>query len=197
MPILFALLIILIVRSVTLPGAGEGLVYYLNPDFSKVTGRTLLAALAQAFFSLSLGMGAIMTYGSYLSDKDEIPVNAAWVAGLDTAVALLAGFALFPAIFALGFEPGAGPGLAFITLPAVFAQMPLGAVFGVLFFFLLGIAALTSAISLLEVVTAWLIDEKGWARKKSRRLHGTGYFCCRAPGDSGVQRSERLFLSPV
>jgi len=185
MPILFALLIILIVRSVTLPGAGEGLVYYLNPDFSKVTGRTLLAALAQAFFSLSLGMGAIMTYGSYLSDKDEIPANAAWVAGLDTAVALLAGFALFPAIFALGFEPGAGPGLAFITLPAVFAQMPLGAVFGVLFFFLLGIAALTSAISLLEVVTAWLIDEKGWDRKKAAVCMGLVIFVVGLPATLG------------
>lgn len=185
MPILFALLVILIVRSVTLPGAGEGLVYYLNPDFSKVTGRTLLAALAQAFFSLSLGMGAIMTYGSYLSNKDEIPANAAWVAGLDTAVALLAGFALFPAIFALGFEPGAGPGLAFITLPAVFAQMPLGAVFGVLFFFLLGIAALTSAISLLEVVTAWLIDEKGWARKKAAVCMGMVIFIVGLPATLG------------
>ncbi len=185
MPILFALLLILIVRSVTLPGAGEGLAYYLNPDFSKVTGRTLLAALAQAFFSLSLGMGALITYGSYLDDKDEIPANAAWVAGLDTCVALLAGFALFPAIFALGFEPGAGPGLAFITLPAVFAQMPLGGVFGVLFFLLLGIAALTSAISLLEVVTAWLIDEKGWPRKKAAIYMGLVIFVVGLPATLG------------
>ena len=185
MPILFLLLIILIVRSVTLPGASEGLAYYLNPDFSKVTGRTLLAALAQAFFSLSLGMGAIMTYGSYLDEKDEIPSNAAWVAGLDTGVALLAGFALFPAIFALGFEPGAGPGLAFITLPAVFTQMPLGSVFGVFFFFLLFIAALTSAISLLEVVTAWLIDEKQWQRKKAAACMGLVIFVVGLPATLG------------
>ena len=185
MPILFLLLLILIVRSVTLPGASEGLAYYLNPDFSKVTGRTLLAALAQAFFSLSLGMGALITYGSYMSDKDEIPVNALWVAGLDTGVALLAGFALFPAIFALGFEPGAGPGLAFITLPAVFAQMPLGGIFGVLFFFLLGIAALTSAISLLEVVTAWLIDEKNWSRKKAAICMGGVVFIVGLPATLG------------
>jgi len=185
MPILFVLLVILIIRSVTLPGAAEGLIYYLNPDFSKVTGRTLLAALAQAFFSLSLGMGAIMTYGSYLDDKDEIPTNAMWVAGLDTGVALLAGFALFPAIFALGFEPGAGPGLAFITLPAVFTQMPLGGVFGVLFFFLLFIAALTSAISLLEVVTAWLIDEKGWSRKKAAVGMGLIIFVVGLPATLG------------
>jgi NSS family neurotransmitter:Na+ symporter len=185
MPILFVLLIVLIVRAVTLPGASEGLLYYLNPDFSKVTGRTLLAALAQAFFSLSLGMGALITYGSYLDDKDEIPANAAWVCGLDTAVALLAGFALFPAIFALGFEPGAGPGLAFITLPAVFAQMPMGIVFGVLFFFLLFIAALTSAISLLEVVTAWLIDEKGWSRKKASMSMGLLIFIVGLPATLG------------
>jgi neurotransmitter:Na+ symporter, NSS family len=185
MPILFALLVILIVRSVTLPGAGEGLTYYLKPDFSKVTGRTLLAALAQAFFSLSLGMGALITYGSYLKDKDEIPGSAAWVAALDTAVALLAGFALFPAIFALGFEPGAGPGLVFITLPAVFAQMPMGGVFGVFFFILLGIAALTSAISLLEVVTAWLIDEKGWTRKKAAVYMGLIIFLIGLPATLG------------
>lgn len=185
MPILFVLLIILIIRSVTLPGASEGLLYYLNPDFSKVTGRTLLAALAQAFFSLSLGMGALITYGSYLNDRDEIPVNAAWVCGLDTGVALLAGFALFPAIFALGFEPGAGPGLAFITLPAVFAQMPLGGLFGVLFFALLGIAALTSAISLLEVVTAWLIDEKEWPRKKAAIFLGMVIFAVGLPATLG------------
>ncbi len=185
MPILFVLLVILIIRAITLPGAEEGLAYYLKPDFSKVTGRTLLAALAQAFFSLSLGMGALITYGSYLNEKDEIPASAAWVAGLDTGVALLAGFALFPAIFALGFKPGAGPGLAFITLPAVFAQMPLGTIFGVLFFFLLGIAALTSAISLLEVVTAWLIDEKGWSRRKAAACMGVVIFIVGLPATLG------------
>jgi len=185
MPVLFVLLLILIVRSVTLPGAAEGLIYYLKPDFGKVTGRTVLAALSQAFFSLSLGMGAILTYGSYMQKKDEITGSAAWVAGLDTGVALLAGFALFPAIFALGFEPGAGPGLAFITLPAVFAQMPLGGLFGVLFFFLLSIAALTSAISLLEVVTAWLIDEKGWTRRRAAAGVGVVIFIVGIPASLG------------
>ncbi|HON59933.1 MAG TPA: sodium-dependent transporter [Smithella sp.] len=167
MPILFFILIILIIRSVTLPGAVDGLVYYLKPNFNEVSGRTFLAALAQAFFSLSLGMGVFITYGSYLKDTDDIPGSNAWIIGLDTLVALMAGFAIFPAVFALGFKPGAGPGLVFITLPAVFAQMPFGLVFGILFFVLLAIAALTSAISLLEVVTAWLIDEKGWPRKKA------------------------------
>ncbi len=185
MPILFLLLIVLIIRGISLPGAGAGLTYYLKPDFSEVTGRTLLGAISQAFFSLSLGMGVFITYGSYLKRKDEIPVSTATIVGLDTIVALLAGFAIFPAVFALGFAPGAGPGLVFITLPAVFAQMPFGVVFGVLFFVLVGIAALTSAISLLEVVSAWLIDEKGWERKKAAILMGLVIFVVGVPASLG------------
>lgn len=185
MPVLFVIMVILIIRSVTLPGASEGLVYYLKPDFSEVSGRTFLAALAQAFFSLSLGMGVFITYGSYLKDHDEIPISTAWVVSLDTMVALMAGFAIFPAVFALGFQPGAGPGLVFITLPAVFAQMPLGMFFGILFFILLAIAALTSSISLLEVVTAWLIDEKGWPRKKAAALMGLIMFIVGLPAALG------------
>ncbi|MDI6742972.1 MAG: sodium-dependent transporter [Smithella sp.] len=185
MPVLFFILLILIVRSVTLPGASEGLVYYLKPDFSEVSGRTILGAISQAFFSLSLGMGVFITYGSYLKDHDEIPGSTAWIAGLDVLVALMAGFIIFPAVFALGFQPGAGPGLVFITLPAVFAQMPLGIVFGVLFFILLTIAALTSAISLLEVVTSWLIDEKDWPRKKAAVLMGFVIFIVGIPAALG------------
>ncbi|HPD55807.1 MAG TPA: sodium-dependent transporter [Smithellaceae bacterium] len=185
MPILFVLLIVLIIRAITLPGAGAGLSYYLKPDFSEVTGRTLLGAISQAFFSLSLGMGVFITYGSYLKKNDEIPVSSASIVGLDTIVALLAGFAIFPAVFALGFAPGAGPGLVFITLPAVFAQMPFGIIFGVLFFVLLGIAALTSAISLLEVVSAWLIDEKGWKRKQAAIVMGFIIFVVGIPASLG------------
>ena len=185
MPILFLIMIVLIVRSVTLPGASAGLAYYLHPDFSEVSGRTILAALAQAFFSLSLGMGVFITYGSYLKDHDDIPGSNAWIIGLDTMVALMAGFAIFPAVFALGFKPGAGPGLVFITLPAVFAQMPFGIVFGLLFFILLTIAALTSAISLLEVVAAWLIDEKGWPRQKAAVLMGLIIFIVGIPPSLG------------
>ena len=185
MPVLFVIMIILIIRSVTLPGASEGLLYYLKPDFSQVSGRTFLAALSQAFFSLSLGMGVFITYGSYLKDHDQIPGSTAWIVGLDTLFALMAGFAIFPAVFALGFQPGSGPGLVFITLPAVFAQMPLGIVFGVLFFVLLAIAALTSAISLLEVVTAWLIDEKGWTRKKASAWMGLVIFIVGIPATLG------------
>ncbi len=173
MPLLGVLMVMLIIRAVTLPGASEGLAFLLRPDFSKVTWETLLAAIAQSFFTLSLGMGAIVTYGSYLSKKDEIPGNALAVVGLDTLVAVAAGFAIFPAVFALGFEPASGPGLTFITLPGVFARMPMGSIFGFLFFLLLSIAALTSAISLLEVVVSWAVDEKGMPRKKASILLGS------------------------
>src|SRR5690606_11353351 len=134
------------------------------PEFSNVSAQGVLAAIAQAFFTLSLGMGAIITYGSYMRDQDEIPGSAASVIGLDTTVAILAGFMIFPAVFSFGFDPSAGAGLTFITLPAVFAAMPAGSFFGVIFFILLSIAALTSAFSLLEVVVSWLTDERGWSR---------------------------------
>ncbi len=185
MPVLFILLLILVVRSVTLPGAGEGLAFYLSPDFSAVTGQTFLDAIAQSFFTLSLGMGAIITYGSYLSKDSTIGDNGGWVVGLDTGIAIIAGFAIFPAVFALGLEPGAGPGLTFITLPAVFAELPAGSFFGFLFFLLLSIAALTSAISLLEVVVAWLIDEKGWTRSKASILMGVIIFLVGIPTSLG------------
>ncbi len=185
MPVILILLGILILRAVTLPGAGEGLAYYMQPNFEDITSRTFLAAIAQAFFTLSLGMGAIITYGSYLRDKDEIPANSGYIVGLDTGVALLAGLAIFPAVFALGFSPEEGPGLVFITLPGVFAEMPMGVVFGVLFFVLLSIAALTSAISLLEVVTAWLIDEKGWTRKGAAVVMGLLIFVVGLPSTLG------------
>lgn len=166
-PLMGVLIVILIIRAVTLEGSGEGLAFLFSPDFSAVSGRTFLDAIAQAFFTLSLGMGVFITYGSYLSDRDNIPGSAVSVIGMDTGIAILAGIVIFPAVFAFGFDPGDGAGLAFITLPAVFAEMPLGVFFGTLFFVLLTVAALTSAISLLEVVAAWLIDEKGWARSKA------------------------------
>ena len=172
MPGLFIILIILIIRSVTLPGAGAGLEFYLKPDFSKLNGEAILAAVGQGFFSLSLGMGAIITYGSYLHDDEDLPTAARSIVLLDTSVAVLAGLVIFPAVFAFGIEPGAGPGLTFVTLPVVFAKMPMGALFSFAFFLLLFIAALTSAISLLEVVVTYAIDQLKWSRIKSVIIMG-------------------------
>lgn len=166
MPALFVLLVILVGRAVTLEGAGAGLSFFLKPDWSRVTGATFTAAIGQAFFSLSLGMGALLTYGSYLKTDTRLPGSAAMVVGLDTLVAVLAGLMILPAVFAFGFNPQEGPGLTFVTLPAVFAAMPAGQFFGVLFFALLAVAALTSAISLLEVVVCYFVDETGTTRHR-------------------------------
>ncbi|MCF8010847.1 MAG: sodium-dependent transporter [Clostridiales bacterium] len=185
MPLLFIILVLLMARAVTLQGAGEGLAFLLKPDFSEITSSTFLDAISQAFFTLSLGMGCMITYGSYIRDKDEIPGSAASVIGLDTLVAVMAGFAIFPAVFALGFTPNAGPGLTFITLPAVFSKIPLGIFFGFLFFALLTVAALTSAFSLLEVVVAWLIDEYKWSRTKATITLGILIFLAGIPSSLG------------
>lgn len=165
MPVLFLLLIILIIRSITLEGASEGLLFYLKPDFSKVTGSTFLAALGQAFFSLSLGMGCMITYGSYLSKKDNIVSSGCFVAFFDTLIAVMAGLLIFPALFAMSMKPDEGPGLVFKVLPEIFAKIPGGSIVGAAFFLLLSIAALTSTISLLEVATAYVVDEKRWLRR--------------------------------
>jgi len=187
MPALVLILLVLIVRSVTLPGAGAGLSFYLKPDFSKLSAEGILAALGQAFFSLSLGMGCMITYGSYLKKDQNIPANSYWVSGADTGIALLAGLAIFPAVFAFGLEPGAGPGLVFITVPAVFASMgAVGHFFGILFFILLTVAAITSAISLLEVVCAYFIDEKKWNRKKAAWIMGFIIFLLGVPSSLGI-----------
>lgn len=165
MPALFVALIIIVIRSVTLPGSGAGLEYYLKPDISKFSIGVVLAAMGQVFFSLSLGMGALITYGSYLDKNSNLEKNAFIVPAMDTAVALLAGFAILPAVFAFGKEPGAGPSLLFITLPEVFAAMPMGRLFAVIFFVLVLFAALTSSISLLEVVVSFSIDKLKMQRK--------------------------------
>ena len=172
MPALFVILILLIFRSVTLPGAGAGLEFYLKPDFSKLTGEGILAAVGQGFFSLSLGMGIMITYGSYLGSHEHMPSIARTVVLLDTAVAIMAGLVIFPAVFAFGVDAGAGPGLTFVTLPAVFAKMPFGAIFSFAFFALLYIAAITSSISLLEVTVTYGIDELNWSRQKAAVVMG-------------------------
>ncbi len=166
MPVLFILLVIVAVRSVTLPGAQAGLSYLFKPDWSVVSGKTFLDALSQAFFSLSLGMGIMITYGSYIPKSDEIPKNVATVTLIDTGIAILAGVAIFPALFAFGMEPGKGAGLVFMVVPAIFAKMgTLGPIFSIIFFAALTLAALTSSMSLMEAVVAYLMDEKGLARK--------------------------------
>lgn len=173
MPTLFILLLFITFRSVTLEGAGAGIDFLFRPDFSKVTGQTFLAALGQAFFSLSLGMGCMVTYGSYLSKKETLANNALIVTLLDAGVALLAGLAMFPALFAFGMEPTQGPGLVFVVIPAVFAEMGgIGTLFAVVFFVSLAVAALTSSVSLMEVVVAYLIDQKNMPRVKAVYLTG-------------------------
>ncbi|WP_171011331.1 sodium-dependent transporter [Haloimpatiens lingqiaonensis] len=167
MPSLFVIIIILAIRSVTLPGAMEGVKYFIIPDFSKINMSVVLDALGQVFFSLSLGMGCMITYGSYLGKDTNIPKSGIIIPLIDTAIALLAGFAILPAVFAFGFKPDQGPGLMFVTLPAVFSKMPLGTVFAVLFFILVLFAALTSSISLLEVVVAYIVDKWNFSRQRT------------------------------
>jgi neurotransmitter:Na+ symporter, NSS family len=164
MPILLILLIILMIRGLTLDGASKGLDFLWNPDWSKITAGTILLALGHAFFTLSLGMGAMLTYGSYMSEKDNIPIAALQIVILDTLIALIAGTAIFTSVFAVGLAPDAGPGLIFHTLPGVFSKMPGGYFFSILFFISLTIAALTSSISLLEVVVSFFVDELNWKR---------------------------------
>ena len=165
MPLLVMIIIILDIRAVTLHGAGEGLRFLFHPDFSKLSGEGILSALGHAFFSLSLGMGTLITYGSYVDNKNNLFQTALNVTLADTLIAILAGIAIFPAVFAFGIEPSSGPGLVFITLPNVFQQMPGGYIFAILFFVLLVLAALTSSISILEVVVAYFHEELKMKRK--------------------------------
>ncbi len=173
MPLLFVLLLGLMIYGLTLDGSYKGLDYLFNPDWSKINSDVILAALGQAFFSMSLGMGAMLTYGSYLTKKDNIPVSSVWIAFLDTSVAIIAGICIFSVVFATGQNPDVGPSLIFRTLPVVFAKMPGGWYFAVFFFFALSLAALTSTVSLLEVVTAYFVDEKGWKRKNAVIVFGS------------------------
>ena len=167
MPMLFVILIVVIFRSVTLPGAGKGVEYYLIPDFSKINGHVILAALTQAFFSLGVGWGMMITYGSYLPKGQNIVTSSFWVSAMDTSVALLAGFMVFPAVFAFNQQPDEGPTLVFNVLANIFQQMPLGNIAGALFFLLLFFAAITSTISMVEAPSAYFMDQKKWSRKKA------------------------------
>ncbi|WP_282039802.1 sodium-dependent transporter [Saccharicrinis aurantiacus] len=186
MPLLFVIIVVLCLRAVTLDGAMAGIEFLFKPDFSKITGDVILSALGQAFFSLSIGMGVIATYGSYISKKENLLNTAVSVSFADTLIAILSGVAIFPAVFAFGIEPGEGPGLVFVVLPQVFSQMMGGYVFAVAFFILLLIAALTSSVSLLEVVVAYFSEELKLERKKATVLAAVsitvlGVFCVVSP----------------
>ncbi len=170
LPLLFVLLLAVCVRSLTLPGASEGLAFLFKPDFSAITGTVVLAALGLSFFKLSVGMGTMITYGSYFREDQDIPTTAVRVMLSDVAVSMLAGIAIFPAVFAFGFEPTAGPSLLFITIPAVFSSMPLGGFFMVLFFVLAAVAATGAMLSLAEVPVAFLNERLGWSRRNATLL---------------------------
>ena len=176
MPVLLAILIILGIKSLTLPDSAKGIEFFLKPDFSKITGKVLINALGQAFFSLSLGMGALITYGSYISKKDNLTSTAFMVCISDTIIAILAGIVIFPAAFSFGVQPEAGDSLAFVTLPMLFNQMAGGYFFCLIFFLLLTIAALTSSISLLEVAVLYLTEELKISRKKATIYSAIGGF---------------------
>ncbi len=180
MPLLFFLLVVLVFYGLFAGDAAGGLGYIFVPDWSKLvtnqageyTPMPMLEAMGQAFFTLSLGMGAMITYGSYLGDDESIPASAALVAGLDTLIALLAGIGIYTILFQYDLDPAQGPGLVFKVLPLAFDQMPGGRIIGILFFLLLSFAALTSAISLLEVVVAYFIDDRKWRRRGATLIMG-------------------------
>lgn len=167
MPMLFLLLIVMGIRAILLPNSAEGLKFMFYPDFSKVSVKTVLFALGQAFFSLSLGMGTLITYASYFNKEENLARTALNVSIADTLVAILAGVVIFPAVFSFGIAPSSGPSLVFITLPEIFRQMPMGGCFQLLFFLLLAVAALTSTVSVLEVVVAYFSEEFNLPRKKA------------------------------
>ena len=174
MPLLFGIIILMCVRSLTLPGSLEGLEFLFKPDFSKLSPRVIIEALGQACFSLSIGMAVMITYGSYVSKRQNLVGTTFSVAFADFLIATLAAVAIFPAVFAFGINPGQGPGLVFVTLPNIFNQMFGGYIFSILFFVLLVIAALTSSISLLEVVVAYLSEELKMHRRKATIIASVG-----------------------
>jgi NSS family neurotransmitter:Na+ symporter len=198
MPLIIILLGALAVRGMTLPGGMEGISFLFKPRFEDLTASSIVLALGHSFFTLSLGMGTMITYGSYLNPKQNLLNSALWVIALDTAIAMLAGIAIFTMVFALGADPEAGNGI-FVVLPSVFPQLSGGTVWGTLFFVLLYMAALTSAISILEVVTAYFIDQKGWSRKKATIQFGAvitivGVFCSLSMG-GGINLTEFFGIS--
>ena len=182
---LLVIMIALAVRSVTLPGSEKGLEFYLKPDFSKLVssglGTTLYAALGQAFFTLSLGIGSMAIFGSYIGKDRSLFGESLIITGLDTFVALTAGLIIFPACFAYGINPGAGPGLIFVTLPNMFNQMPSGQIWGALFFLFMSFAALSTVIAVFENIVACFMDHFGWTRKRASVFMGVTVFLLSIP----------------
>jgi len=185
-PAMVVILLFLMVRVLMLDGAGAGVEFFLKPDFGKLTNESVLVALGHAFFSLSLGMGTMLTYGAYVDRRQSLGAASLAVGGGDLLYALLAGFIIFPTTFAFGIEPGQGPGLAFIALPAAFSAMPAGWLFGGLFFVLLAIAALTSCVSLLEVPVAYSMERWNWGRLKATVATSTLCFLVGIPSAISV-----------
>ena len=187
MPLIIIILGLLAFRGVTLEGGIEGVIFLFKPKFSDLNASSIGLALGHAFFTLSLGMGTMITYGSYLDKKQNLLTSGFWIILLDTCIAMLAGTAIFSIVFAMGADPAEGPGLIFVVLPTIFPQISGGLIWGTLFFFILFMAALTSAISILEVVTAYFIDEKGWSRQRATISFGivitiVGMFCSLSMG---------------
>lgn len=182
MPLLFVLLIAFCINAFTMPAFGEGMAFLFRPDWSQITPSVLLGALGQAFFSLSLGMGCMMTYASYFSSENRLGRTALTTALLDSLVAILAGVIIFPAVFSFGMSPSAGPTLVFEVLPSIFAQLPGGAVWSTLFFLLLFLASLTSTVSLSEITIAFFCEEwkmsRAWATILSTLLALAGGILC-------------------
>ncbi len=193
MPALFLMLLALLLRGVFLPGFGEAMGFVFGLHADRLTASGVLEAMGQAFFSLSLGMGAMLTYGSYMGRDADIVQSSISVSFLDTMVALLAAVVVFPITFSFGMEPAGGPGLVFKNIPIAFAQLPAGGLLGSLFFLLLVFAALTSSVSLLEVAAAYFIDERGWSRRKAVLVTGTAILLLGVP--SALSGGTTLFGS--
>lgn len=193
MPLLFAMMVLLLFRAMTTPGFGTAIEFLFAPHTERLTAAGVLEALGHAFFTLSLGMGAMITYGSYLQREDDLVATSVTVGVLDTVIAVLACMVLFPIIFSYGMEAAAGPGLVFVSLPIAFSQMTGGVIWATVFFVLLTFAALTSAISLLEVTASVLIDEKGWSRARAVVTCGTIIFVVGIP--SALSGTEGNFFN--
>lgn len=181
MPALFILFIVLVIRSLTLEGGAEGINFFLMPDFSEITSDTLIMALGQSFFALSIGNSIMVTYSSYLSKQESLPRSVTSIVSLNIFISLLAGLTIFPAVFALGFEPDSGPALVFIIFPAVFEQLSYGGIFFTIFMILLLFATLTSAFSILEIMVATIAKDDANKRKRAAWLSGIFVFIIGIP----------------